>query len=94
MICLSLLMSVSFDSQYANTPAKYGYRYTAMICEFINATRVGKVTDTWGYFVNGSWDGQIGHIVRGEAELTGWIYHLELHFFIVAMAYLHYIVVV
>lgn len=71
VICSICVMYISFGSHGANTPAIHGYRYTAMICDFINATRTMIFTDTWGYFVNGSWNGQIGYIVRGEAELIG-----------------------
>lgn len=72
-------MFVFFDSLDGNSAAKYGYRYTGIICEFINATRSIVLTDTWGYFVNGSWNGQIGNIARGEAELIGWIYYFKLN---------------
>ncbi|XP_052740355.1 ionotropic receptor 75a [Bicyclus anynana] len=37
----------------------------------MNATRVVVFTETWGYVVNGSYNGMIGDLVRGAADLTG-----------------------
>ncbi|XP_060802880.1 ionotropic receptor 75a-like [Amyelois transitella] len=37
----------------------------------MNATRVIKFTNTWGYFINGSWNGIVGHFVQGEADVGG-----------------------
>ncbi|XP_045448924.1 ionotropic receptor 75a-like [Melitaea cinxia] len=38
---------------------------------FLNASGHFIYTDNWGYFVNGSYNGMIGDVVRGAAELTG-----------------------
>lgn len=38
---------------------------------FLNASGHFIYTDNWGYIVNGSYNGMIGDIVRGAADLTG-----------------------
>uniref|UniRef100_A0A0K8TUC6 Ionotropic Receptor n=1 Tax=Epiphyas postvittana TaxID=65032 RepID=A0A0K8TUC6_EPIPO len=38
---------------------------------FMNATARVIHSDTWGYFVNGSWSGMLGDMVEGRAELAG-----------------------
>lgn len=39
--------------------------------DFMNATKVFRFTDTWGYYINNSWNGMMGDIIHGEAELCG-----------------------
>ncbi|XP_061377211.1 ionotropic receptor 75a-like [Danaus plexippus] len=50
---------------------KAGYRQILPLYYFMNATLITVFTDTWGYLRNGSYDGMIGEVTRGTAELTG-----------------------
>ncbi|XP_048001456.1 ionotropic receptor 75a-like [Leguminivora glycinivorella] len=51
--------------------AKCGYHQLAALYEFMNASREIILTKEWGYRVNGTWHGMIGHLVDGTAELAG-----------------------
>ncbi|XP_060802728.1 ionotropic receptor 75a [Amyelois transitella] len=54
-----------------DTLTKANIRHTDLLYDFMNATRVIKFTNTWGYFINGSWNGIVGHFVQGEADVGG-----------------------
>nr|WCF43333.1 ionotropic receptor IR75q.1 [Spodoptera frugiperda] len=56
---------------FIDTPAKSSFRTIVPLFDFLNATKVVIFSDTWGYFINGSWNGMIGDISRGEADLCG-----------------------
>nr|QLI62105.1 ionotropic receptor 75q1 [Streltzoviella insularis] len=38
---------------------------------FMNATTVLTFPDAWGYYINGTWNGMIGDVVSGKADLAG-----------------------
>ncbi|KAI8423341.1 hypothetical protein MSG28_014355 [Choristoneura fumiferana] len=54
-----------------DTISKCGYRQLTSLYDFINATRKMIYAVDWGYYINGSWTGILGHMVQGEAELSG-----------------------
>ncbi|CAH2037611.1 unnamed protein product, partial [Iphiclides podalirius] len=56
---------------HRDTLAKASFLHYLPIYDFINATKVIIYTDTWGYLVNGTYNGMVGHVARGEAELAG-----------------------
>ncbi|KAF9424006.1 hypothetical protein HW555_000715, partial [Spodoptera exigua] len=58
---------------FIDTPAKSSFRIIVLLFDFLNATKVVKFSETWGYFINGSWNGMIGDIYRGEADLCGMV---------------------
>lgn len=60
-----------FSNIFIDTPAKSSFRTIVPLFDFLNATKVVIFSDTWGYFINGSWNGMIGDISRGEADLCG-----------------------
>lgn len=53
--------------------SKIGHRQLSCLYDFINASRKIIYTDTWGYYINGTWTGMLGYMVQGEAELSGYI---------------------
>ncbi|XP_063369323.1 ionotropic receptor 75a-like [Cydia amplana] len=54
-----------------DTVAKSGYHQLTALYEFMNATREFILTDQWGYRVNGTWHGMVGHLADGTAEIAG-----------------------
>ncbi|KAH9633443.1 hypothetical protein HF086_004157 [Spodoptera exigua] len=49
---------------FIDTPAKSSFRIIVLLFDFLNATKVVKFSETWGYFINGSWNGMIGTLGR------------------------------
>ncbi|VVC86479.1 unnamed protein product [Leptidea sinapis] len=43
---------------------------TNLTHEEMMSLRVSLFTDTWGYYKNGSYNGMVGHLINGEAELA------------------------
>ncbi|XP_050672799.1 ionotropic receptor 75a-like [Leptidea sinapis] len=62
---------MSLRMPYVDSVSKTNYRELGAVFEFMNATRVSLFTDTWGYYKNGSYNGMVGHLINGEAELAG-----------------------
>ncbi|XP_013168978.1 PREDICTED: uncharacterized protein LOC106118776 [Papilio xuthus] len=56
---------------HRDTLTKSSFRQYMPIYDFINATKVIMYADTWGYLVNGTFNGMVGQMARGEAELGG-----------------------
>ncbi|XP_037965191.2 uncharacterized protein LOC119691544 [Plutella xylostella] len=54
-----------------DTLSKVNYHTTNNILYFMNARRRFKITNTWGYEVNGTWTGLTGFMVRKEIEFGG-----------------------
>uniref|UniRef100_A0A2A4IZW1 Uncharacterized protein n=1 Tax=Heliothis virescens TaxID=7102 RepID=A0A2A4IZW1_HELVI len=61
-----------------NTVAKSTYRSINPLFDFLNASRKIHFTDTWGYKINGTWNGMIGEIITGKAELCGMVTFMSL----------------
>ncbi|XP_064292291.1 uncharacterized protein LOC128673874 [Plodia interpunctella] len=57
---------------------KANIRHIDVLYDFINATKAIKFTNTWGYFINGSWNGIVGHFVRGETDIGGTVMFINL----------------
>ncbi|CAK1547131.1 unnamed protein product [Leptosia nina] len=64
---------MSLRNIFVDTLSKSGYRQIMPLYDFLNATMVLIFTDTWGYMLNGSYNGMVGDLVRGRAELAGTI---------------------
>ncbi|XP_063896895.1 uncharacterized protein LOC135118514 [Helicoverpa armigera] len=56
-----------------DTVAKSTFRSINPLFDFLNASRRILFNDTWGYKVNGTWNGMIGEINTGKAELCGMV---------------------
>ncbi|XP_045528790.1 ionotropic receptor 75a-like [Pieris brassicae] len=56
---------------FVDTVAKSGYRQICPLYDFLNASMVIMYTDTWGYQTNGTFNGMVGDLVLGKAELAG-----------------------
>ncbi|CAF4834369.1 unnamed protein product [Pieris macdunnoughi] len=56
---------------FVDTVAKSGYRQICPLYDFLNASMVTLYTDTWGYQTNGTFNGMVGDLVQGKAELAG-----------------------
>ncbi|XP_063541981.1 ionotropic receptor 75a-like [Cydia strobilella] len=50
---------------------KCGYHQLTPLYEFMNASRELIITDQWGHRVNGTWDGMVGQLADGRAEIAG-----------------------
>lgn len=44
---------------------------TNYLIDFMGTNRSYLFTNSWGYYVNGSWTGETGYVVRGEVDLGG-----------------------
>ncbi|XP_038212065.1 ionotropic receptor 75a-like [Zerene cesonia] len=64
---------MSLRNIFVDTVAKTSYRQIIPLFDFMNATMVIIYTDTWGYIINGSYNGMVGDMVRGNADLAGTI---------------------
>ncbi|CAB3224086.1 unnamed protein product [Arctia plantaginis] len=56
---------------HIDTITKVNFPTTNHLLDFLNATRKYIFAETWGYRVNGTWNGMTGHLVRGEVEIGG-----------------------
>ncbi|CAG4980043.1 unnamed protein product [Colias eurytheme] len=64
---------MSLRNIFVDTVAKTSYRQIIPLFDFMNATMLTIFTDTWGYIINGSYNGMVGDMVRGNADLAGTI---------------------
>ncbi|XP_075973045.1 uncharacterized protein LOC142974531 [Anticarsia gemmatalis] len=56
---------------HVDTITKVNFPTTNHLLDFLNARRKYVFADTWGYRVNGTWNGMTGYLVRGEVEVGG-----------------------
>lgn len=56
---------------HIDTITKANFRTTNHLLNFLNASRKYVFADTWGYNLNGSWNGLTGHLVREDVEIGG-----------------------
>ncbi|CAH0701263.1 unnamed protein product [Spodoptera exigua] len=56
---------------HVDTITKVNFPTTNHLLDFLNAKRKYIFADTWGYKVNGTWNGMTGYLVRGEVEIGG-----------------------
>ncbi|KAG7302862.1 hypothetical protein JYU34_012845 [Plutella xylostella] len=56
---------------HIDTITKVNFPTTNHLLDFLHAGRRLVFTDTWGYRVNGSWNGMTGYLVRREVEIGG-----------------------
>nr|QZH55082.1 ionotropic receptor 75q.2 [Achelura yunnanensis] len=56
---------------HIDTISKVNFHTTNHLLEFLNATGKYIFTDTWGYKLNGTWNGMSGYFIRGEVEIGG-----------------------
>nr|AXF48838.1 ionotropic receptor IR7 [Lobesia botrana] len=62
-----------FDNvnDHIDTITKANFPATNHLCDFLNARTKYVFTNTWGYRVNGTWNGMTGYLVREEVEIGG-----------------------
>ncbi|XP_030036413.2 glutamate receptor ionotropic, delta-1-like [Manduca sexta] len=60
-----------FRNLLVDTVTKTTVRHLTPLYHFMNATKAFVFTDNWGYYINGSWNGMIGDLARGDADLGG-----------------------
>nr|ULA45345.1 chemosensory ionotropic receptor IR75q.2 [Agrotis segetum] len=76
-ICYVLTNNKSVDhltdglDDHIDTITKVSFPTTNHLLDFLNAKRKYVFADTWGYRVNGTWNGMTGYLVRGEVEVGG-----------------------
>nr|ALM24940.1 ionotropic receptor 75q.2 [Athetis dissimilis] len=76
-ICYVLTNNKSVDhlsdgiDDHIDTITKVNFPTTNHLLDFLNAKRKYVFADTWGYRVNGTWNGMTGYLVRGEVEVGG-----------------------
>ncbi|RVE44730.1 hypothetical protein evm_010634 [Chilo suppressalis] len=58
-------------NDHIDTITKVNYPTTNHLLDFLNASRKYIFTETWGYRVNGSWNGMTGYLIREEVEIGG-----------------------
>nr|QRF71029.1 ionotropic receptor [Semiothisa cinerearia] len=51
--------------------AKSSFHNVLPLYAFLNASSEIMFSNTWGYYINNTWNGMIGQISRGEADLCG-----------------------
>lgn len=56
---------------HIDTITKVNFPTTNHLLDFLNARRKYIFAETWGYKVNGTWNGMTGYLVRGEVEIGG-----------------------
>ncbi|CAG9786220.1 unnamed protein product [Diatraea saccharalis] len=76
-ICCVLTNKDSIDhltdgiNDHIDTITKVNFPTTNHLLDFLNASRKYIFTETWGYRVNGSWNGMTGFLIREEVEIGG-----------------------
>ncbi|XP_061713322.1 ionotropic receptor 75a-like isoform X2 [Cydia pomonella] len=76
-ICYVLTDNDSINHLYDNvndhidTITKVNFPTTNHLLDFLNASRKYVFANTWGYRVNGTWNGMTGYLVREEVEIGG-----------------------
>ncbi|XP_061713324.1 uncharacterized protein LOC133522123 isoform X4 [Cydia pomonella] len=74
-ICYVLTDNDSINHLYDNvndhidTITKVNFPTTNHLLDFLNASRKYVFANTWGYRVNGTWNGMTGYLVREEVEI-------------------------
>ncbi|XP_063533999.1 uncharacterized protein LOC134744208 isoform X2 [Cydia strobilella] len=74
-ICYVLTDNDSINHLYDNvndhidTITKVNFPTTNHLLDFLNATRKYVFANTWGYRVNGTWNGMTGSLIREEVEI-------------------------
>ncbi|XP_049869366.1 ionotropic receptor 75a-like [Pectinophora gossypiella] len=58
-------------NDHIDTITKVNFRTTNHLLDFLNATRKYVFANTWGYKVNGTWNGLTGYLIRNEVEIGG-----------------------
>lgn len=72
-MCLLINYLALCDSRkdYVDTITKVNFPTTNHLLDFLNAKRRFYFANTWGYLVNGTWNGMTGYLVRGEVDIGG-----------------------
>nr|WPO56523.1 ionotropic receptor [Leucinodes orbonalis] len=58
-------------NDHIDTITKVNFPTTNHLIDFLNASRKFIFADTWGYRVNGTWNGMTGYLIREEVEIGG-----------------------
>nr|CAD7409507.1 unnamed protein product [Timema cristinae] len=58
-------------NKHIDSISKMGFVLARHAVEMLNASLVVRYDPSWGYMVNGSWDGIVGYLQRDEADLGG-----------------------
>ncbi|KAI5651974.1 ligand-gated ion channel domain-containing protein [Phthorimaea operculella] len=58
-------------NDHIDTLTKVNYRTTNHLLDLLNASRRYVYANTWGYKLNGTWNGLTGYLVRDEVEFGG-----------------------
>ncbi|KAL4712300.1 hypothetical protein ACJJTC_004062 [Scirpophaga incertulas] len=58
-------------NDHIDTITKVNFPTTNHLLDFLNASRKYIFTETWGYKVNGTWNGMTGYLIRQEVEIGG-----------------------
>nr|QLI62102.1 ionotropic receptor 75q2 [Streltzoviella insularis] len=58
-------------NDHIDTITKVNFPTTNHLLDFLNAKRKYIFVETWGYRVNGTWNGMTGYLVREEVEIGG-----------------------
>ncbi|KAG8235410.1 hypothetical protein J437_LFUL015866, partial [Ladona fulva] len=61
----------NLHNKFDDTSTKMNYHIISHILDVMNASGHFKVVDSWGYEQNGTYDGMVGQILRGEVEIGG-----------------------
>ncbi|CAK1596061.1 unnamed protein product [Parnassius mnemosyne] len=56
---------------HRDTLAKSSFLHYMPIYDFTNATMAIIYAETWGYLLNGTWNGMVGDVAQGKAEFAG-----------------------
>ncbi|XP_045772160.1 uncharacterized protein LOC123872073 [Maniola jurtina] len=67
----ALTFNLKLNVLHVDFVSKSSIRQVNPLFDFMNATRVLVFTETWGYAVNGTYNGMIGDLLKGDAELAG-----------------------
>lgn len=58
-------------NRHLDVMARFNYAILLIFKEFFNVTLGLKRTKSWGYPVNGSWDGMVGAMLKGDVDIGG-----------------------
>lgn len=61
-----------FRDSHIDTITKVGFLTTNTLMDFMKCNRSYVFTDTWGYFINNTWNGIMGKLLYNESDLGGW----------------------
>ncbi|VVC86477.1 unnamed protein product, partial [Leptidea sinapis] len=68
---------MSLRNIFQDPVSRVNYRQLGPIHDFMNATRVTLFTKTWGYILNGSYNGMVGDLTTGNADLAGTMIYMN-----------------